>query len=189
MIYWTSEALLRLKGAAVGYLYFVALWKHMAARGTWVVWGRSFKLSFAIVGAWKYRQYDGYMHLVITQCFNHQRLCLYIIDSIIGWHTKLHWHLISILYLAHEVIVLFWSLLHVTGKQEASLQSSLAVYGKGKFFCEERAYSFAPFAHTTLFWPWNSATWCHVIQHVPMLYGLLSHMQPAFKFSCSSTQT
>ena len=29
MIYWTSEALLRLKGAAVGYLCFVALWKEM----------------------------------------------------------------------------------------------------------------------------------------------------------------
>ena len=54
--------------------------------GTWVVCGRSFKLSFSIAGAWKYRHYDSYLHLVITQCFNHQRLCLYIIDSIIVNH-------------------------------------------------------------------------------------------------------
>lgn len=29
MIYWTSEALLRLKGAVVSYLHFVAPWKQM----------------------------------------------------------------------------------------------------------------------------------------------------------------
>jgi hypothetical protein len=74
------------------------------------------------------------------------------------------------------------TLLRVTGKQQASLQSPLAIYGKAKFFCEERAHSFAPFAHTTFCWPWNYATWCCVIRQVPMLCGLLSHMQPALKF-------
>jgi hypothetical protein len=29
VIYWTSEALLRLKGAAVSYLHFIALWKQV----------------------------------------------------------------------------------------------------------------------------------------------------------------
>jgi len=52
----------------------------------------------------------------------------------------------------------------------------------------ERAHAFAPFAHTTLCWPWNYATWCCVIEQVPMLYGLLSHMQPTLEFSSSSSQ-
>jgi hypothetical protein len=52
-------------------------------------------------------------------------LCLYIINSIIGWHTKLQWHFISISYLAHEEIVLFWSLCYMSQENNKLLFKAL----------------------------------------------------------------
>lgn len=42
------------------------------------------------------------MHLFIIKCWNHHRFCPIIIDSLIGWRTKIQWCFIGIVYLVLE---------------------------------------------------------------------------------------
>lgn len=42
------------------------------------------------------------MHLFIIKCWNHHRFCPIIINNLIGWHNKIQWHFIGIVYLALE---------------------------------------------------------------------------------------
>lgn len=43
------------------------------------------------------------MHLFITKCWNHHRVCpIIIIDSLIGWHIGIQWCFIGIVYLVLE---------------------------------------------------------------------------------------
>lgn len=91
----------------------------------------------------------------------------------IGWHTKLHWHFISILCLAHEVIVLFEVYYMSLENKKLLFKVLWQFIAKRSSVKRELAHSFAPFAHTTLFWPWNYATCDLASSHA--LWFIVSH--------------